>query len=65
MKLQRCKICVQLQDAKRFSLNFQSDDWTRDAFNEVSSKLSESLVGALTKLTQQDEPKQLQTDLLN
>ena len=43
-----------------------SDDWTRDAFNEVSSTLSENLVGALTKLTQQqDELKQQQTDLSN
>ena len=36
-----------------------SDDWTRDAFNKVSSTLSENLVGAITKLTQQqDELKQ-------
>ena len=43
-----------------------SDDWSRDAFNEVSSPLSENLVGALTKLTlQQDELKQQQTDLSN
>ena len=42
------------------------DDWTRDAFNEVSSTLSENLVGALTKLTQQQhELKQQQTDLSN
>ena len=34
-----------------------SDDWSRDAFNEVSSSLSETLVGAVTKLTQQDELK--------
>ena len=32
-----------------------SDDWTRDALNEVSSALSENIVGALTKLTQQQE----------
>ena len=32
-----------------------SDDWSRDAFNEVSSSLSDNLVGALTKLTQQQE----------
>ena len=40
-----------------------SDDWTRDAFKDVSSTLSENLVGALRKLTQQDELKQQQTDL--
>ena len=32
-----------------------SDDWTRDAFNEVSSTLWGNLVEALTKLTQQEE----------
>ena len=43
-----------------------SDDWTRDAFNEVSSTLLENLVGALTKLTQQeDELKEQQTDMSN
>ena len=43
-----------------------SDDWSRDAINEVSSSLSENLVGALTKLTQQQEElKQQQTDLSN
>ena len=43
-----------------------SDDWSRDAFNEVSSSLSENLVGALTKVAQQqDELKQQQTDLSN
>ena len=43
-----------------------SDDWSRDAFNEVSSSLSESLVGALTKLTQQEEElKQQQIGLSN
>ena len=45
---------------------FPSDNWTRDAFNEVSSTLSGNLVGALTKLgKQQDELKQQQTDLSN
>ena len=42
-----------------------SDDWTRDAFNEVSSTLSEKLVGALTKLTQQQDQLKQQTDLSN
>ena len=43
-----------------------NDDWTKYAFNEVISTLSENLVGALTKLTQQqDELKQQQTDLSN
>ena len=43
-----------------------SDNWKRDAFNEVTSMLSENLVGALTKLTeQQDQLKQQQTDLSN
>ena len=43
-----------------------SDDWSRDPFNEVSSSFSENLVGALTKLTQQQEElKQQQTDLSN
>ena len=43
-----------------------SDDWTRDAFHEVNSTLSENLIGALTKLTQQqDELKAQQTDLSN
>ena len=43
-----------------------SDDWTRYAFNEVNSTLSENLVGALTKPTQQqDELKQQQADLSN
>ena len=43
-----------------------SDDWSRDAFNEVSSSLSEIMVGALTKLTQQQEDlKQQQNDLSN
>ena len=43
-----------------------SDGWSRDAFNEVSSELSENIVGALKKLTQQqDELKQQQTDLSN
>ena len=43
-----------------------SDNWIRDGFNEVSSTLSESLVGALTKLTQQQyELKQQQTDSSN
>ena len=32
-----------------------SDDWTRDAFNGVSSTLSEIIVGAITKLTQQQD----------
>ena len=41
-----------------------SDDWTRYAFNEESSSLSENMVAALTKLTQQqDELKQQQTNL--
>ena len=39
-----------------------SDDWTRDAFNEVSSTLSENLVGALTKLTQQQDQLKQQTN---
>ena len=43
-----------------------SDDWTRDALNEVSSTLPKKIVGALTKLTQQqDEPKAQQTELSN
>ena len=42
-----------------------SDDGSRDAFNEVSSSLSENSVGALTKLTQQEELKQQQNDLSN
>ena len=43
-----------------------SDDWTRDAFREVSSTFSENLIGALTKLTQQqDKLKSQQTDLSN
>ena len=43
-----------------------SDDWSRDAFNEVSTTLSENLVSALTKLTQQqDEIKQHQTEMSN
>ena len=43
-----------------------SDDWSRDAFNEVSSSLSENLLGALTKITkQQDELKQQQNELSN
>ena len=43
-----------------------SDEWSRDAFNEVSSLLSENLVGALTKLTQQQEElKQQQNGLSN
>ena len=43
-----------------------SDNWIRDGFNEVSSTLSERLVGALTKLTQQqNELKQQRTDLSN
>ena len=43
-----------------------SDDWSRDAFNEVSSSLSENWVGALTKITQQqDELKQQQNDFSN
>ena len=43
-----------------------SDGWSRNAFNEVSSSLSENIVGALTKLTQQqDQLKQQQTDLSN
>ena len=41
-----------------------SDDWSRDAFNEVSSSLSENVVGSLTNLTQQQEElKQQQNDL--
>ena len=67
MRQQRCKAFAQLQDAKWYSSNFEfcpSDDWTRDAFNEVSSTFSENLVGALRKPTQQDElKKQQQTDL--
>ena len=59
-------ICVQLQDAKWFSSNFVQVNWTRDAFNEVSSTLSESLLVALAKLKQQhDELKHQQTDLSN
>ena len=43
-----------------------SDDWSRDAFNEVSSSLSKKLVGAPKKLTQQQEElKQQQNDLSN
>ena len=43
---------------------YTSDDWSRDAFNEVSSSLSEYLVEALMKLTQQQvELKQQQNDL--
>ena len=43
-----------------------SDDWSRDAFNEVSSSISENMVGALTKITQQqDELKQQQNELSN
>ena len=41
--------------ARRQTLFFglcPNDYWTRDAFNEVSSTLSENLVPALTKLTQ-------------
>ena len=44
----------------------RSDDWSRDAFNEVSSSLSENLVGAPTKITQQQEElKQQQNDFSN
>ena len=43
-----------------------SDDWTRDAFNEVSSTFSENIERTLLKHTQQqDELKQQQTDLSN
>ena len=42
-----------------------SDDWTKVTFNEISSTLSENLVAASTKLTQQDQLKQQQTDLFN
>ena len=42
-----------------------SDACTKDAFNEIFSTLSEILVGASTKLTQQDQLKQQQTDLSN
>ena len=43
-----------------------SEDWSRDAFNEVSSSLSENLVGAPTNLTQQQEElKQQQNDFSN
>ena len=43
-----------------------SDEWSRDAFNEVSSSLSENLVGAPTKITQQqDELKQQENELQN
>ena len=43
-----------------------SDDWSRASFNEVSLSLSENIVGALTKRTQQqDELKQQQTGLSN
>ena len=40
------------------------DDWSRDAFNEVSSSISKNLLGAPTKLTQQqDELKQQENEL--
>ena len=43
-----------------------SDDWSRDAFNGLSSSLSENLVGALTEITkQQEELKQQQIELSN
>ena len=55
--------------AERQMVFFQlcpSGYWSRDAFNGVSSSLSDNLVGALAKLTQQqDELKQQQTDFSN
>ena len=55
--------------ARRQTVFFElcpNDDRMRDAFNEVSSTLSENLIEALTNLTQQqDELKQQQTDLSN
>ena len=59
-KSKQLKLTATMQDlftkARRQIVTFElrpSNDWSRDAFNVVSSSLPEILVGAQTELTQQ------------
>ena len=59
-------LCTIARRQKIFFERCPTDDWTSDAFIEVSSTLTENLIGAISKLTQQkDQLKQQQTDFSN